>query len=185
MPANPFVGSVIQMLAGGLVLGAVGALRGELGGFSLDQVSGRSALALLYLVTAGSIVAFTAYVWVLGKLPVSTVTTYAYVNPVLAVLLGAVLLAEPVGPTVLVGGAVIVVAVAVVVTAEGRGRRRARLAAAATEGGELVAPVRYPPASTGVNRASSGHDRVPQRVNGASVEANGEESEREQSSRVL
>lgn len=130
MPANPFVGSVIQMFAGGLVLGIAGVARGELRGFTLDQVSLRSWLALLYLVLAGSVVAFSAYVWVLGKLPVSTVTTYAYVNPVFAVILGALLLSEPIRPAMLIGGAVIVAAVAVVVTADGRQRRQARIAEA-------------------------------------------------------
>ncbi len=130
MPANPFVGSVIQMFAGGLVLGTIGVARGELTGFALDQVSLRSWLALLYLVLAGSVVAFSAYVWVLGKLPVSTVTTYAYVNPVFAVILGALLLSEPIRPAMLIGGAVIVAAVAVVVTADGRQRRRDRIAEA-------------------------------------------------------
>jgi drug/metabolite transporter (DMT)-like permease len=128
MPANPFVGSVIQLITGGLALCAVGLARDELAGFDPGQVSMRSAVALAYLMIVGSLVAFTAYIWVLGQLPVSTVTTYAYVNPVLAVILGAVLLAEPVGVTVLLGGAVIVVAVAVVVTAEGRRRRSLRAA---------------------------------------------------------
>lgn len=138
MPANPFVGSVIQMAAGGLALGVLGVARGELRGFALEQVSLRSALALLYLMIFGSVVAFTAYVWVLGKLPVSTVTTYAYVNPVLAVFLGAILLDEQVGLNTLLGGAVIVAAVAVVVTAEGR-QRRAR---------QTAAPEVYPPIPT-------------------------------------
>jgi drug/metabolite transporter (DMT)-like permease len=137
MPANPFVGTVIQMAAGGLVLAVAGVARGELRGFALDQVSTRSWLALLYLLVAGSVIAFTAYVWVLGQLPVSTVTTYAYVNPVIAVLLGMLLLSEPVGLSVLIGGAVIVLAVAVVVTAEGRRRRLGPSA-------EPVAPVRHP-----------------------------------------
>jgi drug/metabolite transporter (DMT)-like permease len=131
MPANPFVGSVVQMFAGGLVLGAIGVTRGELTGFRFEQVSTRSWLALLYLLLAGSVVAFTAYVWVLGQLPVSTVTTYAYVNPVIAVGLGALVLSESVGMTGLVGGAIIVAAVAVVVTAEGRARRAAAAGARA------------------------------------------------------
>jgi len=139
MPTNPFVGSVIQMLAGGLVLGAAGVARGELRGFTFEQVSLRSWLALLYLTLAGSVVAFTAYVWVLGKLPISTVTTYAYINPVIAVILGALLLSEPVRPAILVGGAVIVAAVAVVVTAEGRQRRRARADDAALPADPAVA----------------------------------------------
>jgi drug/metabolite transporter (DMT)-like permease len=133
MPANPFVGSVIQMAAGGVILGVIGLLRGELRGFELDQVSTRSALALLYLLIVGSVIAFSAYLFVLGQLPVSTVTTYAYVNPVFAVFLGAVLLGERVSPTVLLGGGVIVAAVAVVVTAEGRQRRNQRRAAEADE----------------------------------------------------
>lgn len=131
MPANPFVGSVIQMAAGAVILGAIGLIRGELRGFTLDQVSTRSAVALIYLLIVGSVIAFSAYVFVLGQLPVSTVTTYAYVNPVFAVFLGAVLLSEPVTSAVLLGGGVIVAAVAVVVTAEGRQRRNGRRAAAA------------------------------------------------------
>jgi len=123
MPANPFVGSTIEMAVGALALGTVGVLRGELRGFALEQVSGRSWFALAYLVTAGSLVAFSAYVWVLDKAPVSLVSTYAYVNPAIAVVLGVVLLDERVGPAVLAGGAVIVAAVALVVTAEGRVRR--------------------------------------------------------------
>ena len=142
MPPNPFLGSVIQMFAGGSVLGAIGIGRGELRGFALEQVSLRSWLALLYLMLAGSVVAFTAYIWVLGQLPVSTVTTYAYVNPVLAVFLGAVLLSEPVGPSVLLGGAVIVAAVAVVVTAEGRRRRADRAAVAVQARAVAGAPAR-------------------------------------------
>jgi drug/metabolite transporter (DMT)-like permease len=82
-------------------------------------------VAWAYLVVFGSIVAFTAYSWLLGVAPVSQVSTYAYVNPVVAVLLGAVVAGEAVGPATLVGGAVTVLAVAVVVSEEGR-RRRAR-----------------------------------------------------------
>ncbi len=130
MPANPFFASVIGMLAGGAAIGLAGFAVGELRGFAVQDVSARSAFALAYLLVAGSLIAYTAYVWVLGKLPVSTVSTYAYVNPVLAVLLGALILDEHVGPAVLIGGGVIVAAVAVVVTAEGRHGRRRRAAEA-------------------------------------------------------
>jgi drug/metabolite transporter (DMT)-like permease len=131
MPANPFVGSVVEMVAGGLAFAVLAALTGEVGRLDLGAVSGRSWAALAYLTVAGSVVAFSAYVWALGHAPVSTVATYAYVNPVIAVALGAVVLGESVGVSVLAGGLVIVVAVAGVVTAEGR-QRRARAATEAS-----------------------------------------------------
>jgi drug/metabolite transporter (DMT)-like permease len=80
-------------------------------------------LGLLYLVVFGSIVAFTAYSWLLGTAPVSWVATYAYVNPVVAVLLGALFVGEDITATAVVGGAMTVLAVAVVVSEEGRRRR--------------------------------------------------------------
>jgi drug/metabolite transporter (DMT)-like permease len=85
--------------------------------------------AWAYLVTFGSVVAFSAYVWVLGAAPISLVATYAYVNPVVAVFLGWLILAEPITVPILVGGAIVVAAVAVVVAAE-RPRRKARSAPA-------------------------------------------------------
>ena len=81
----------------------------------------------LYLVTFGSVVAFTAYVWVLSVAPISLVATYAYVNPVVAVFLGWLILSEPVTWPILVGGAIVVGAVAIVVSAE---RQTSRIAAA-------------------------------------------------------
>ncbi|MBG6068825.1 EamA family transporter [Micromonospora ureilytica] len=118
MPADPFVATVYEMLAGALVLAVVAAARGELADFHPASVSTRSWLALGYLMVAGSLVAFTAYVWLLQKAPISLVSTYAYVNPAVAVALGALLVAEPITPQVLLGGAVIVAGVALVVTTE-------------------------------------------------------------------
>ena len=71
----------------------------------------------------GSLLAFTSYVWLLGNAPISLVGTYAYVNPTVAVLLGALVLAEPVGGTTLVGGVVIILGVGLVVSTERRTRR--------------------------------------------------------------
>jgi drug/metabolite transporter (DMT)-like permease len=113
------------MVIGGGVMVAVGLARGELSGFSLGQVTGRSWIAMAYLVVFGSLVAFTAYVWLLGNAPVSQVSTYAYVNPAVAVLLGALVLGEPITVTVLIGGAVILLAVAMVVAEETSRKRRA------------------------------------------------------------
>ncbi|HEU4423538.1 MAG TPA: EamA family transporter [Pilimelia sp.] len=118
MPADPFVATVYEMVAGALVLTALGLARRELEGFEPAEVSARSWLALAYLMVAGSLVAFTAYVWLLHHAPISLVSTYAYVNPVVAVALGALLVAEPITAQVLLGGAVIVLGVALVVSTE-------------------------------------------------------------------
>ncbi|MFF5172307.1 EamA family transporter [Micromonospora sp. NPDC000089] len=124
MPADPFVATVYEMFAGGLLLAVLAVGRGELRGFSPAEVTTRSWLALAYLTVAGSLIAFTAYVWLLARAPISLVSTYAYVNPAVAVALGALLVAEPITAQVLLGGAVIVAGVALVVTTE-RPRRPA------------------------------------------------------------
>jgi drug/metabolite transporter (DMT)-like permease len=124
VPAEPLALITVQMVVGGLVLLAAAAARGELAGFSPAAVSGRSWLAVAYLVVLGSLVAFTAYVWLLGNAPVSVVSTYAYVNPAVAVLLGVALAGERLTGATPAGGLVVLAAVAVVVTAEGRRHRR-------------------------------------------------------------
>jgi drug/metabolite transporter (DMT)-like permease len=118
MPADPFVATVYEMVAGAAALGVIAAGRGELRGFSPAEVTGRSWAALAYLMVVGSLVAFTAYAWLLHHAPISLVATYAYVNPAVAVALGALLAGERVTTQVLLGGAVIVAGVAVVVSTE-------------------------------------------------------------------
>ncbi len=127
LPSRPLLGTAREMLVGGVVLLTAAVARGELADLALDEVSGRSVIALLYLVGPGSLLALSAYVLALQRLPTSTVATYAYVNPVVAVLLGALIAGEDVGATTLLGGAVIVLAVAVVVSEEGRRRKSAGL----------------------------------------------------------
>ncbi|WP_232290178.1 EamA family transporter [Micromonospora sp. ATCC 39149] len=122
MPTDPFVATVYEMVAGAVALAVLAAARGELRDFDPGQVTGRSWLALAYLMVAGSLVAFTAYVWLLHHAPISLVSTYAYVNPVVAVALGALLAAEPITAQVLIGGAVIIAGVALVVSTERLGR---------------------------------------------------------------
>jgi drug/metabolite transporter (DMT)-like permease len=121
LPGNSFVTSVYEMTAGGLALLVIGAARGE----SLDfaQVSVRSWIALAYLVTFGSLLAFTSYSWLLGNAPISLVGTYAYVNPAVAVLLGALVLGEHVTWPTLLGGAIIIVGVGLVVSTERRSKQ--------------------------------------------------------------
>jgi drug/metabolite transporter (DMT)-like permease len=129
LPRDPLALATVEMLAGGLVLLAGSALRGEWSGFSFGRVSGQSWLALGYLAAAGSLLAFTAYVYLLRAAPVSLVSTYAYINPVIAVLLGVLIAGEQLSALTLAGAAVIVLAVAVVVTDQSRVRRRAVAAA--------------------------------------------------------
>jgi drug/metabolite transporter (DMT)-like permease len=125
VPADPLMLTTVEMAAGGLLLLLLSVGRGELSGFSVGDVGAKAWLALAYLVVFGSLVAFTAYVWLLGNAPVSIVATYAYVNPAVAVLLGALFAGERLTGSALAGGLVVLVAVALVVTAESRERRRA------------------------------------------------------------
>jgi drug/metabolite transporter (DMT)-like permease len=118
LPANPFVTAVWEMLLGGTAMVVIGSARGELRGFSVGQVSADGWVALAYLTVIGSVVAFSAFAWLLANAPVSLISTYAYVNPVVAVLLGFLILDEPVTGLILVGGAIVVLGVALVVSAE-------------------------------------------------------------------
>ena len=115
IPSSAALASGTQLLCGGAALLVLAAAAGEFGSFRLAQVSGRSWLALGYLIVVGSIVAFSAYGIAVRTLPTATVATYAYVNPVIAVLLGALILNERVTPTMIGGGALIVGAVVLVV----------------------------------------------------------------------
>jgi len=115
LPASPLLASGMQLLCGGAVLLALSASTGEFGSLRLAEVSARSWLALGYLIVVGSIVAFSAYGIAVRALPTATVATYAYVNPVIAVLLGTLILNERLTPAMLGGGALIVGAVVLVV----------------------------------------------------------------------
>ncbi len=114
-PASPALTSAMQLLTGGAFLLVLAAATGEFGSFRLSAVSGRSWLAVGYLIVVGSIVAFSAYVVAVRMLPTATVATYAYVNPVIAVLLGTLILNERVSAGMLAGGVLIVGAVVLVV----------------------------------------------------------------------
>ncbi|QGV78214.1 EamA family transporter [Streptomyces ficellus] len=120
MPANPFTASAYEMVAGGLGCLLVGLVRGEHHGLELADVSARSWTAFAYLVLFGSLIAFTAYAWLLQTAPLSLVATYAYVNPVVAVALGALILGEAVTWPIALGGAVVVAGVCLIVSTERR-----------------------------------------------------------------
>jgi drug/metabolite transporter (DMT)-like permease len=118
MPSDPLVSTAWQMVVGGGAL-LVGALvAGEADDLHLAAASAKSLLAFAYLVVAGSWVAFTAYAWLLQNVPISKVATYAYVNPLVAVLLGWALLSEELSVGTLAGAALIVASVATIVRRE-------------------------------------------------------------------
>lgn len=118
LPADPLVSTGWQMLLGGLVCLAAGLAAGEAPDVDPAAFSARSVVALAYLIAFGSWVAFTAYAWLLQNAPISKVSTYAYVNPVVAIVLGWLVLDEVVMPVTLVGAAIIVVSVALVIRIE-------------------------------------------------------------------
>jgi drug/metabolite transporter (DMT)-like permease len=115
LPPSPAVASGMEMFAGGALLAFAGLAAGESADVHLSDVSAASAGALAYLVIVGSIVAFSAFHWLLKNAPTSIVSTYAYVNPVVAVLLGAAFLGEPMTLRTLVAGVAIVASVALIV----------------------------------------------------------------------
>jgi drug/metabolite transporter (DMT)-like permease len=115
LPKDPLVITTYEMLTGGVMMVAGGLTFGERLSF---HYSARSWVALAYLVVFGSLVAYSAFVWLLGHAPISLVMTYAYVNPLIAVLLGAAVLAEPLTAGILVGGLIVVASVGLVITSE-------------------------------------------------------------------
>ncbi|HET7091052.1 MAG TPA: drug/metabolite exporter YedA [Anaerolineae bacterium] len=120
LPAEPLLATAMEMLAGGALLLVAGLLTGEAGQLRLDQVSPRSLLALGYLIVFGSLVGFSAYVWLLRVSTPARVSTYAFVNPVVAVFLGWALAGESLTPRTLVAAAVIVTAVVLIVANQAR-----------------------------------------------------------------
>jgi drug/metabolite transporter (DMT)-like permease len=115
-PRAPLLAAAMQMIGGGALLMVISALGGELS--DLQAPSARSVVALVYLVLAGSFVGYTAYIWLLGVAPTALVGTYAYVNPIVAVVLGALFLGERLTTLTAVAGLVVVGSVALIVSAK-------------------------------------------------------------------
>lgn len=128
------VGAAMEMLGASALFALLGLLRGELSQVDPGAVSLASVAALAYLVTAGSIVAFTAYSWLVRNVSTSLVGTHAYVNPVVAVALGWLILAEPVTARTLLAGLVILGSVVLLVTS-----RTEPVPAQPTSGGDVFA----------------------------------------------
>jgi drug/metabolite transporter (DMT)-like permease len=132
VPPSPFLSTGMNMLAGGAVLTVAGTVTGEWAAFHPAAVTPRSLLSLLFLIVFGAIVGFTAYLWLLRNANLATVSTYAYVNPVVAVILGWALAGEVITPRIAVAAAVIVGSVVIITLARtaafgaaGRALRRA------------------------------------------------------------
>ncbi len=114
LPASPLLGTGMEMLAGGLGLLILGSVTGEWSRLDLAAITPRSLWGLLYLIVIGSWVGFAAYTWLLRVAPTTLVSTYAYVNPLVAIVVGSWLAAEPVTPRILLAAAIIIGSVALI-----------------------------------------------------------------------
>lgn len=140
LPNRPLVATGAQMVTGGAVLAVMALVTGEWQAFDPAAISRDSFLAFVYLTIVGSLLAYTTYSWLLGVAPLPLVSTYAYVNPIVAVILGWLILQEPIDARTLIAGAIIVVAVVLIVTSRGRMTRPAS---------QTVSAVTPPPGSSG------------------------------------
>lgn len=120
LPESKVMSSAAQMLLGGVMLALAATSRGELRGFHPLRVSSGAWIALLYLIFAGSIAGFTAYVWLLHRESPTKVGTYAYVNPVVAVIVGYWLGGEPLGARTILGGLFIVASVVAITSMQAK-----------------------------------------------------------------
>ena len=136
LPASKAMSSGAQMLAGGILLALAAAIFGEFRGFHIQTVSRGAWFALAYLIVAGSIIGFTAYVWLIHHESPTKVGTYAYVNPVVAVIVGYFLGGETVGPRTLLGTLLVLVSVIVITTTRARKPVAAPLVRPLQEGAE-------------------------------------------------
>src|SRR5438874_2307703 len=120
LPLRPLMAAALEMLWAGVLFGIASLVTGEFGRLHIQNISTTSLVALVYLIVFGSLVGFSAYVWLLRSAPLSLVSTYAYVNPVVAVILGAAFLGEGLSARTLIAGGIILAAVALIVVARNR-----------------------------------------------------------------
>ena len=120
LPKPALMASGAEMLLGGILLLVIATLTGEVAGFQPATVTPQAWAGLLYLIAIGSLVGFVTFAWLIGVAPLPRVTTYAYVNPMVAVVLGAIILGEPLEPRTIAAAAVIVAGVVLIVSATGR-----------------------------------------------------------------
>jgi drug/metabolite transporter (DMT)-like permease len=138
LPSNALLSTSMEMLMGGAMMLIVGLLLGQGGQIQLDHISFISIAALAYLVIFGSLIGFTAYVWLLKVTTPARVATYAFVNPVVAVALGWLLAGEELSPRVLMAAAIIIAAVMLITFNQAAPRPRAAVAASQSQLAESV-----------------------------------------------
>jgi drug/metabolite transporter (DMT)-like permease len=124
VPANPLLAASMQMLCAGILLGVAGLASGETSSIHRSAFGAEPLLAFTFLVVFGSLLAFSAYAWLLKNVRISVVATYAFVNPVVAVALGAAFLGEAVTWSTIAAGTAIVAAVVLIVAARPSRERR-------------------------------------------------------------
>ncbi len=120
LPASPLMSTATQLLWGGALQGLLAVLTGEVARLNVADITLRSLLAMLYLAIVSSIIAFTAFTWLMRTVEPARVATYAFVNPVIAFILGWLLLGEPITARTMLAAVVIVAAVALILRAQGR-----------------------------------------------------------------
>ena len=128
LPNSKAMSSALQMLTGGIQLFALAVVTGDMAHFHPVQLSGQAWFALVYLIVAGSLIGYTAYVWLLDHASPTKVGTYAYVNPVIAVLLGYFLAGEQIGVRTIFGTLLVLVSVFMITLMSGKSRLRAKSA---------------------------------------------------------
>jgi drug/metabolite transporter (DMT)-like permease len=153
LPASKVVSSGAQMLAGGVMLAIVSAAMGEFAAFDPHRVTGAVWIAMLYLIFAGSILGFTAYVWLLHHQSPTKVGTYAYVNPVVAVILGYWLGGEPLGARTVVGSLCVLFSVVVITSMRGTSMRGTQIGRGTST--QATAPHTAAPAAPSSNNDGS------------------------------
>ncbi|HYT32479.1 MAG TPA: EamA family transporter [Thermoanaerobaculia bacterium] len=134
LPASTFTATAMEMIAGGTWLWVAGLLFGEGSRLHLSAISMRSAVSLVYLIFFGSLIGFTAYVWLLKATTTARVSTYAYVNPIVAVILGTLFAGEVITARVAIAALVIVGSVALIITSRSKPARSAPPAKQSWEG---------------------------------------------------
>jgi drug/metabolite transporter (DMT)-like permease len=137
VPRDALVATGYEMLAGGVALTVIGSIAYSPSELDPSSWSGRSVFGLVYLIVFGSLLGYSAYVWLLANAPIGKVSTYAYVNPVVAIALGVIVLDESVTVRIVAGALLILISVAIVL-------RREATAAPPLEPGEVVRPDRDP-----------------------------------------
>ena len=121
LPKSGLLTTGMEMLGGGALLLIVGMLTGELSQFDIHRISRESAIGLIYLITFGSLIGFTSYIWLLDKVSPARLGTYAYVNPIVAVVLGWAIAGERLSLRTVIAAAIVICAVALITTARSAG----------------------------------------------------------------